>query len=157
MFLLKEYGPLLNTSVPNFHLPDHRKVGYSLEDLMGSAGLVLGFINDIWQPASVRRILWLQNHVNRFSMMGTPVALLVRDQSHTLYGFQMSSPMPVPFPVLADSDGCAHTKYNMDHQPGLLLIDRHFVLRQKWLMNDERVWPKMQDLVHAAQALQVLA
>ncbi|MDX1990841.1 MAG: redoxin domain-containing protein [bacterium] len=157
MFTMKAAGPALGTQLPNFCLPDHRKVGHSLNDLMGGVGLMLGFIGDVWQPTSVRRILWLQNQVHKFSMMGTPVALLVRDQPHTLYGFQMSSPMPVPFPVLADADGCVHSLYHMDRQPGLLLIDRNFVLRQKWVMTDERVWPKMQELIHAAQSIQALA
>jgi peroxiredoxin len=140
--------------IPDFMLCDHRKVSYSLGDLMGGMGLFLGFIGDVWQPTSVRRILWLQNHVHKFSLMGTPIALLVRDQPHTLYGFQMSSPLPVPFPVLADPDGSVHRLFDMERQPGLLLVDRSRSLRQKWIMSDERVWPKLQELVQAAQALQ---
>lgn len=152
-----ELGPIVNFGVSDFHLLDHKQLGYSLDDLMGIAGVLLGFIGDIWQPASVRRILWLQRQVHKFSLMGAPMALIIRDYPHTLYGFHMSSPLPVPFPLLADPDGKVHLTYQMDRYPGMLLIDRNHVLREKWLMPDDRVWPKVQELAQAIHNLQVLA
>jgi peroxiredoxin len=149
-----ELGPFVNTRAPDFALLDHKRQLYMLDDLMGESGVILGFIGDIWQPASVRRILWLQRHVNKFAVMGTPIALLVRDYPHTLNGFHSSSPLPVPFPLLADSDGQVHRTYTMDRNPGMLLIDRRHVLRKKWLMPNDRVWPRMQELVQAIQVVQ---
>ncbi|MFW5696862.1 MAG: hypothetical protein ACOCXR_03660, partial [Phototrophicaceae bacterium] len=113
-----------------------------------------GFIGNLWLPTSVRRILWLQRHVTKFALMGTPVALLVRDFPHILNGFHSSSPLPVPFPLLADSDGQIHRTYAMDRNPGMLLIDRYRVVRQKWMLPDDRVWPRMQELVQAIQVVQ---
>ncbi len=150
-----ELGPMLNNVVANFRLLDHKKSYYSLDDLTGQTGVLLGFIGDIWQPASVRRILWLQRHVHKFALMGTPTALLVRDYPHTLYGFHSSSPLPVPFPLLADSDGEIHKLYQMDKYPGLLLIDHMHILREKWLMPDDRVWPKLHEITNAITSLQV--
>jgi hypothetical protein len=114
---------------------------------------MLGFIGDIWMPTSVRRIFWLQRNATKFALSGAPVALLVRENAHTLYGFRMSSPLPVPFPLLADVSGDVHRTYNMDVYPGLVLLDRHHLTRAKWLVPDERVWPKMQDLVKAIESL----
>jgi len=154
MYETMELGPILGSRATDFSLPDHTQAPHSLSDLMGTNGLMLGFIGDIWQAASVRRILWLQRHVAKFSQIGTPIALLVRDHAHTLYGFRMSSPLPVPFPLLADVDGKVHRAYSMDRYPGLVLIDHNGVLRHKWLMPEDNVWPKMPELVEAAQTLQ---
>jgi len=146
-------GPQLYTTTPNFCLTDFKDVDYTLENLMGANGVLLGFVGDIWQPTSVRRILWLQRHVGKFALMGTPVAILVRDHTQTLYGFQMSSPLPAPFPLLADEDGDVHDLFMMNDHPGLLLIDNQLALREKWLMSQDRLWPKMKDLVDAIQQL----
>lgn len=149
----EELGPRLYTTTPNFCLTDFKNTDYTLDNLMGANGVLLGFVGDIWQPTSVRRILWLQRHVGKFALMGTPVAILVRDHAQTLHGFQMSSPLPVPFPLLADQRGDVHELYTMNNHPGLLLIDNQFALREKWLMSPDRVWPKMKDLVDAIQRL----
>jgi peroxiredoxin len=148
-----EQGPIINTYVPEFQLPDHNRVMHTRIALMGEHGMLLGFIGDIWQPASVRRILWLQRHVGKFALMGTPVAVLVRDHANTLYGFQMSSPLPVPFPLLADVEGKTHELYHMETQAGLILIDRYNRVHQKWLMLPEYVWPKLQDIVDEIQVM----
>ncbi len=149
-----ELGPQLNTPAPDFKLPDHNQKPQTLADVLGEQGMLLGFIGDIWQPASVRRILWLQRHVAKLALMGAPVALMVRDHPHTLYGFRVSSPLPVPFPLLADVDGAVHVQYRMDRYPGLILLDHKPLIRQKWLMPEDNIWPKMQEIVEAVQALQ---
>jgi len=153
-FETAELGPQLNTPMMAFSLPDHANHCISLEHLMGKAGVLLGFIGDIWHPISVRRILWLQRHLSKFAEHGTPVALVVRDYPHTLDAFHTSSPLPVPFQLLADTDGGVHMHYQMDRHPGLLLIDRDLMLRQKWLMPDDRVWPKIHELLEATANLQ---
>lgn len=154
MFDTQKQGPELNSTVPSFELNNYRGTRYTLDNLRGDNGVLLGFIGDIWKPTSVRRILWLQRHVTKFSLLGTPIALLVREPPIALHGFQMSSPLPVPFPILADEDGYVHQLYAMMESPGLLLIDRGKILRQKWMMPDERVWPRMNELVKAVQHVQ---
>ena len=157
MYDTMELGPILHTTAPTFSLGDHSGKTYTLDNLMGANGLLLGFVGDIWQPTSIRRILWLQRHVSKFALMGTPVALLVRDHANTLYGFQVSSPLPVPFPLLADEDGRVHLDYHMDRYPGLLLLDYKKSINAKWLMPDDRVWPRMNELVKSIQHLQAYA
>jgi peroxiredoxin len=152
-----ELGPLINYSIPRFILSDDEGHQRNLDDLMGPGGLFLGFIGDMWQPTSVRRILWLQRHIPRLTSLGTPVALFVRDHFQTLRGFRMCSPLPVPFPLLADTDGVVHRDYGLDRYPGLLLIDRQGILRHKWLMPDDRVWPNVNELAQAAQSLAAFA
>lgn len=153
MMTLQKPGLSLHSPAPDFVLPDHQKTPHSLRDVRGDNGLLLGFIGDVWQPTSVRRILWLKRHAMKFAALGTPVALLVCDQPHALFGFQMSSEMPVPFPVLADPDGHIHTLYHMDCQPGLALLDRGLLVQRTWMVNEDRVWPKMPELIHAIQDL----
>lgn len=148
-----ELGPTVGMTVRDFVLPDSTSAIRRLDELMGSTGILLSFVGDIWHSTSVRRILWLQHHMHKFALMGTPVALLVRDHASTLHGFQMSSPLPIPFPMLADEDGSVHAAYQMDRHPGLLLIDRQNVLRSKWLMPTERVWPRINEIVLAIQAI----
>lgn len=148
-----ELGPTLNTLAPDFELRDHSHKPQRLRDLCGSRGVMLGFIGDIWLPTSVRRIFWLQRHAPQFTLKGAPVALLVRDKPHTLYGFRMSNPLPVPFPLLADTDGAVHRQFNMERNPGLVLLDRNFRIQAKWLMPDERIWPKMPELLETIEGM----
>lgn len=148
-----ELGPYLDHIVPDFALSNHEHRKQTLDDLMGKKGLMLGFIGDIWMPTSMRRIFWLQRHAPQFAIAGAPIALLVRDNAYTLYGFRMSSPLPVPFPLLADVTGEVHRLYNMERNPGLVLLDSHRIARRKWLVPDERVWPRMQELSEAIEAL----
>ncbi len=148
-----ELGPRIDTIAPDFTLKDHENRPRALTSLLGKKGLLLGFIGDIWMPTSVRRIFWLQRHAPRFALAGAPVVLLVRDDPHTLYGFRMSSPLPVPFPLLADNDGEIHQRYNMAHHPGLVLLDKNPLIQAKWLMPDERVWPKMQELLNEINSM----
>lgn len=153
MFYTEELGPSPYTLCESFALSNHKNMTYTLDDLMGTNGVLLSFIGDIWHPTSVRRILWLQRHVGKFALMGTPVAVLVRDLNETLYGFEMSNPLPVPFPLLADETGDVHRQYQMNRHPGLLLIDKQSMIREKWLMPPDRVWPPMKELVNAIQQL----
>jgi peroxiredoxin len=141
-----ELGPYLNQRVASFCLPDSRKKMQDLDNLMGKNGILLGFIGNIWHVTSVRRILWLQHHLHKFALMGTPVALLIQEHPNTIYGFQMSSPLPVPFPMLADEDGAVHKQYRMANHPGLLLVNREGILHHKWLMSPDRVWPKQNEI-----------
>jgi hypothetical protein len=58
---------------------------------------------------------------------------------------------------LADIDGAVHQLYSMDRHPGLLLIDHNHILRDKWLMPDERVWPKLEEITRSVHSVQVYA
>ncbi|MBI5668783.1 MAG: redoxin domain-containing protein [Chloroflexi bacterium] len=148
-----ELGPHLNTAAPNFCVGDHNQTSRKLDDLMGPKGLVLGFLVDIWLSASVRRIIWLQRHASTFIRAGYNVALVVCDQPHMLYGYYISSPTPLEFPLLADVRGDVHRLYRMAHHPGLVLLDHQRVIRHKWLMPDERVWPKIQEMLDVMNRL----
>jgi peroxiredoxin len=148
-----ELGPRLNTLAPEFMLYNHENHQITLRDLMGRNGLLLGFTGDIWQPASVRRILWLQRHEPRFARRGVNIALLICDKPHMLYGFYLSTVTPLAFPLLADADRRVHEAFRMDRFSGLVLLDRMGVLRDKWLVPDERVWPREQELIRSFELL----
>lgn len=149
MFQTLELGPIIDQRAPDFALLNHDHRIMSLEDLMGEHGLLLGFTGDIWQPASVRRILWLQRYAPRLHKLGVNIALLFSDKPHMLYGFYMSTPTPLGFPLLSDLDRDVHRRYNMERHAGLALINRELRVADKWLVPDERVWPQVQELIQA--------
>jgi peroxiredoxin len=153
MMQTTELGPILDLQAPNFTVLDHAQYEQQMSSLIGRNGLILGFIGDIWQSASIRRIIWLQRHATNFIRTGHNVALLIRDQPHMLFGFYVSSPTPPQFPLLADIDGSIHRLFNMTRYPGMVLIDRQHVVRHKWLMPDERVWPKIQEISEVLEAV----
>lgn len=148
-----EIGPHLLTTAPDFSVGDHNQVRRNLGDLTGKNGLILGFLVDIWLSASVRRIIWLQRHAHTFIRAGYNMALVVCDQPHMLYGYYISSPTPLEFPLLSDVSGEVHRMYNMANHPGLVLLDNRRIIRHKWLMPDERVWPKIQEMLEVLSDL----
>lgn len=152
-----ELGPRINMPMPDFRLLNGERREQSTKDVMGEFGLLLGFTGDIWMPSTVRRILWLQRHARRVQAMGVNVAVIVRDQPHTLHAFTLSSPVAMEFPMLADPEGMTHALFNMDHNAGMLLISNRRVLADKWVMPDDRLWPRVQELIEGARMLQLAA
>lgn len=148
-----ELGPAVHHRVQDFRLSNARKEWLSLDDVMGERGVLIGFIGNIWHEASVRRILWMQHYLHKFTALGTPATLLLQEHLSTLRGFEISSPLPISFPMLADENGDVHKAYSMDRHPGLLLVDRDYILRQKWLMPVQRVWPKPREIALAIHEL----
>ncbi len=153
MIKTMELGPHLNVPAPDFGVLSHNSQMMSLEDLMGERGLVLGFSGDIWEPASVRRILWFQRHYPQFARLNVNLALLLCNQPHQLYGYSMSSKATLEFPLLADVSREVHTLYNMERYAGLVIVDAAGMIRDKWLMPDERVWPKAPELMAVLEML----
>jgi peroxiredoxin len=152
--LTREFGPPLGITAPEFVARDHAGKPHHLDDLMGEKGLILGFIGDIWHEASVQRILWLARHAHSFIHQGFKVALVSGDQPHMLYGFFISSPIPPQFPLLTDVNGAIHQQFNMNAQAGLVLLDHNRVIRHKWLVPDERVWPNIHEVQEVLADLQ---
>jgi peroxiredoxin len=151
--MTRELGPRLNRTAPDFVVPNHAQHPHQLDDLMGEKGLILGFMGDVWMPSNVRRLIWLQHHAYTFISMGVNVALVATDQPHMLYGFFMSSPTPPSFPLLADTDGVVHRLFEMTAYSGMILLDRNRVMRHKWLVPHERVWPSLQDMLEIVESV----
>lgn len=149
--LTADFGPAIRQHAPDFVLRDHANRYERMTDLIGERGLLLAFIGDIWNAVNVRRILWLQRHAHQIQLTGFNLALISRDQPHTLYGFYISSAMPPEFPLLSDIDGTVHRQFNMGKYPGMVLFDYQRIVRHKWLMPDDRVWPRIQDLVETLE------
>ena len=148
-----ELGPHLNVPAPDFGVLNHTNHVMSLESLMGERGLVLGFTGNIWEPASVRRILWFQRYYPQFARLNVNLALLLCNQPYQLYGYSMSSVTPLEFPLLADVNREVHALYNMERYAGLVVVDATGLIRDKWLMPDERVWPKAPELMAVLEML----
>lgn len=138
----------LNRPVPDFSLPDHNDQLHHLKTVMGTKGVLIGFLGDIWRPVSVHRIFGLQRAAKKFTVLGWQTAMIIRDQPATLRHFHFSSPMPIPFPLLADADGKAHAAYTIE-RPCLLLVDHEGVLRAKWQMSPDIVLPETDAILEA--------
>jgi peroxiredoxin len=142
-----ELGPPLSHSITNFLIRDHANKTHFLADLIGENGLMLGFISDVWNAISIQRILWLQRNFYSFKRQGVNMALVARDEPHLLYGFYVSSAMPPEFPLLADTDGRVHQALSMERFHGMVLLDHHLLVSRKWLVPDDRIWPKLHDIL----------
>jgi peroxiredoxin len=134
-------------------LPDHSRAARSLGDLAGEQGLILGFTGDIWRPASVRRILWLQRHAHLIQRTGFNLALLIRDEPHMVYGFYASSPTPPGFPMLADVDGAVHQRFGLEGAAGMVVLDRALTVQESWLVTADRVWPRLQEILDVLETI----
>ena len=152
------YSPIIEPGIglhevaPEFTIPDHDNRLYHRDNLMSENGLLMGFIGDIWNPANIQRILWLQRHTSSIMRQGFGVALIVRDRPHLLYGFYVSTAKPLQFPLLSDLRGDIHDMFNMGRTPGMVMLDDQFVIRHKWLMPEDRIWPRIHDLVEVLEA-----
>ncbi len=141
-----ELGPTIGTTAPDVCLQDHERYDRSLHSLIHGRGLLVGFITDIWVPASIRRILFMQKYQRKFYDEDISLALIIGDQPHTLYSFHLSSEIRVSVPMLADPGHAAHQLFQMRHA-GLVLIDDEATIRAKWLIPDERVWMKPRQML----------
>ena len=120
---------------------------------MGPEGMLLGFIGDIWRPISINRILTMQKEASKLAARGLSVAIVIRGRVNTLTNFIINTPVPVTLPLLADPDGMVQATYRTHMSPGLLLLDRRRVMRFRWLLTDELLWPMMDDVLKAASSL----
>lgn len=148
------FGPPLNTTAPPFALLDQTQRKRTISDVVGKRGVLLGFIGDIWEPASVRRVLWLQRNTLYFTREGVNLALVVVDQPQKLYTYYVSCAVRLEFPMLADTNRKVHKDFNMRYS-GLVFVDSSSVIRDKWLVPDDRVWPKVHEIVESIQTLAV--
>lgn len=147
MFASSAVSPL-NRPMPEFNLTDSANKPFDLKAVMGAKGVLLGFLGDIWRPVSVHRILGMQRSAKKFAALGWQTALIVRDQPQTLRNFHASSPLPIPFPLLADAEGKAHNAYAVE-RPCLLLIDHDGILRHRWQMPPDIVLPETDAILDA--------
>jgi peroxiredoxin len=141
-----ELGPIIGTTAPDIYLQDHERNERNLHSLIEGRGLLLGFITNIWIPASIRRILFMQKYERKFYDQDISLGLIIGDKPHTLYSFHLSSQIHVSVPLLADPEHDAHRLFHM-HHAGLILIDDNATIRAKWLIPDECVWMKPKEML----------
>lgn len=146
-------GGTTPSPVPDFTLADYRQQQYNLAGLMGAKGVLLGFIGDVWLPANVRRLQWLQRYTPTLQRAGVMVATLIPNETHTLYNFYISSPVPPQFPLLADADRRVHRAYQLDHRATLLLVDHQRQLHETWCVTEKQIWIDVSLLLRAAARL----
>lgn len=140
-------------STPEFSVRDHAGKHQSLSNMMGTNGLVIGFLGDIWNPVNIQRIIWLQKHAHSVHRSGYKLALVTRDQPQVLYGYYVSSLTPPPFPLLADESGEVHHLFELAGRAGMVVLDRMKVARHKWDVPADRIWPRLNDITGILEAM----
>lgn len=138
--------PLTLRPAADFSLPDHKNAAHNLSKVMGKNGVMLGFLGDIWRPITLQRILGIQRYATRLAREGWGTALILKDQARTLANFHLSSPLPIGFPLLADTDGRTHEAYIMSSNVGLMLIDRAGMVRCKWYLSEPTILPALPEI-----------
>lgn len=151
----REIPRLVNLALaaPEFSVRDHAGKTQTLSNMMGTNGLVLGFLGEIWSPINIQRIIWLQKHAHSIHRAGYKLALVTRDQPHVLYGYYVSSLTPPPFPLLADESGEVHTQFEMFGRAGMIALDRAKLARHKWEVPADRIWPRINDITSILEAM----
>ncbi len=147
-------GPQKFIEAPNFVAFNHDRKSFLVHTLAGSTGLLLGFVDNLWDAITIRRVMWMQRHAHKFNMNGVHTALVCQDDCHTLYDFYISSRDPLPFALLSDVQGHIHATYNFQNRVGLVLTDHQLVVQQTWLISSDRVWPRMHELLRAIEHLE---
>jgi peroxiredoxin len=137
---------------PAFQIRDHAGRMHHSDDLLGEHGLLIGFVGDIWKAANIRRIIWLQKNSRSIMRNGAKLALIARDEPHVLYGYHISSLTPLDFPLFSDLDGRVHRLFNLSRFAGMVAIDPHGMIRQTWIVPDERVWPRISDITQTLES-----
>lgn len=152
--MVSDLGPQKYIEAPNIAALNHDRKSLPIHSLAGSSGFFLGFVNNLWDSITIRRIMWMQRHAHKFNMNGVHTALVCLDDCHTLYDFYISSREPLPFTLLSDSQGTIHDAYNFRNRAGLVLTDHQLVVQQTWLMSADRVWPRMHELLRAIENIE---
>jgi peroxiredoxin len=152
VYQLPVRGLPIHSTAPNFHLVMPNYQPYTCDSLMGGRGLLLTFLQGIWEPSNIRRILHLLRNQPKFEGEGIHSAIILAEEPQTLYNFYVSSPTTITVPLLADPEQVVHTNYGIT-TASLVLIDTQKQVRAQWFAPGEMVFPKARDLVAAMQSL----
>ncbi|MCA9904201.1 MAG: hypothetical protein KC547_10105 [Anaerolineae bacterium] len=135
---------------------DHREEAHTLDSLMGERGLLLVFIGDIWVPGNEHAIRWVNQITRPLIDEGVLSALVTSNAAHTLKGFFASSPMPLTFPLLADSDLRLRYLCAVERRNAIVLIDVHGYLRVRWSIDGADL-PGLRSILRSIQSLNLPA
>lgn len=144
-------GPELGKTIEDFYILNHENVRYSLSQLLGESGILLGFSGDIWDLGSVRRVLWLQRQVYKLSLAGIMSAIVVPNETYDLNSFYRSIPRMIPFPLLADANKTVHTLLEIEF-PGFVLLDQERQVVRKWFLQSGAT-PRTRDIIQATASV----
>jgi peroxiredoxin len=139
---------------PDFALADHDEMARPFASLMGSTGLILGFVGDVWMPNNAQLLRWLQRLALPLRREGIDTALVASNASHILRSFYASSPVPPLFPLLADADRRVHRLYGMERLEGLFLIDSMRRIHARWLLSSDKA-PRPKQFLRAVRSFQL--
>lgn len=147
----------IGQTAPNFRLSDHTHTARTLDEMLGSSGILLAFVGDLWQPENVHRLLGLQGVAPKVACLGSPIVAIVNSSVNTLSNFMLSSPLPIPFPLLSDPTGEVHKAYGAAGAPALVLLDSNRIQRVRWSLTSGQMLPPVDDIVDAATQLKETA
>ncbi|MCL4249574.1 MAG: hypothetical protein KJ065_15630 [Anaerolineae bacterium] len=123
---------------------------------MGERGILPVFVGDIWAPGNEHVIRWV-NRVTR-PLMGQGVfsALVTSNAAHTLKDFFTSSPIPLTFPLFADSDLRLRYLCAVERRNAIVLIDVQGYVRVRWSIDGSDL-PELKLVLRTTQSLNLPA
>lgn len=133
--------PTLTTSpvtqpAPEFRLMDDQRRPHTLASIADGGGVMLGFCEDVWQLATVRRVMWLQKQAYNLTVARLHAVVIVPNVIVEVYMFRASVVYDLTMPVLADPDNTVRMAYGV-HTPTLFLIDEARQIRKKWSWRED--------------------
>lgn len=130
--------------VPGFTLFDEKHKKWTLEELMGSSGLLMVFVRGTWCAQCVQTLYNLARQAPGFARMRVNTAVIAIDSEHSLNSFKQTASLPLDFPLLADEDQTVRQHYGVNMSEVYLLIDREGTLRTIFLDPDGLSRPNSQ-------------
>lgn len=140
-------------SLPIF---DHQEEICTFDSIMGLRGVLPVFVGDIWAPGHQRVIRWINRITRPLANHGVNSALVTSNATHTLKGFVASSPLPLSFPLLADSDLQLRRQCAIERKNAILLIDVHGYIRAHWFIDGVNL-PRLKLVLQAIQSFDLSA
>lgn len=147
----EEYGLPLGEKLPTFSAYDDEERTHTLQDLMGENGLILSFVYGTWCATCVQTLYSLARYAPQLKKEGFNLAAVLIDEPQDIHTFKISSPLPIQFPLLADKDQHIHQLYKADSSKIFMVVDRHLILRQKFIDFDGSQKPTLPMLMTAVK------
>ncbi len=135
---------------PSFRLKDVDNQIHTLPMLMGEMGLLLAFSGDIWSMAGIRQAMWLQRYSAQFALFGVRSALIAPNDSDALRSFAMSSPLSIPFKLLADPHQEAYKAYN-SAASSVVLVSHQGYIEARWVLGSTGALWVMHEVLRVIQ------
>lgn len=129
--------------LPNFCLTAHDGLPSTVDDEMGSQGLVLFVLRGTWCPFCVHQIVATRARYPHFQRRGINVAFIIPEEKYKVDSFRMTVSRPLPFGLHADEASIQADQLAGKLLPGtsrhigIYLLNRQREIKWQFVGNDD--------------------